>query len=653
MYLASHTTSANFPVVRGFAGTYRGGTSDGVVCKLTPGLTALTWASFLGGSGADAAYSIQLEPVSGDVYVAGGTLSPNFPVRAGAYRTTRPGDVDGFAVRIAASGTALLRASYVGTADYDQAYFLQLGTDGGVYLLGQTMGSWPRTPGLFGTPGGTQFIQKLDANLGQSLLSTALGSSGPTSDGRVALTPTAFLVDRCDRVYLCGWGGAINNGTGTTAYLEANGSTSGLPLTPDAAQSATDGSDFYLAQFTAGLTALGYGTYYGNPSSGTSGEHVDGGTSRFDPRGVVYQAVCSCFSATGFPVPPGANTYSTTNNSNGGCNNAAFVFNFQPNTASAGPAQTLCASAVPLALVGSPGGGVWSGPGVSGSVAAGFVFTPTAALVGVRVLTYTVPGTGLCTTTDTRRVTVLPPVSAGADTTVCNSGGHALILRGSPAGGTFSGLGVSGSVATGFVFAPPANFSGTITLTYTVPFAGCGGSSATRRISVAPVPVAQPTWVPLACPETRLAPLTVRFGLGGIAATPGLTVVWDFGDGSQSTEPSPTHTYAVPGRYQPRVRVRRDLIPCETQANAPLVEATERKIPNIITPNGDDQNQTFRIGPDCRPRLQVFSRWGQLVFDSPAYHDEWAAAGHPDGVYYYLLSYPDGHRVKGWVEVVR
>jgi len=49
----------------------------------------------------------------------------------------------------------------------------------------------------------------------------------------------------------------------------------------------------------------------------------------------------------------------------------------------------------------------------------------------------------------------------------------------------------------------------------------------------------------------------------------------------------------------------------------------------------------------------VFSRWGQQVFESAAYHDEWNAAGLPDGVYYYLLTYADGHRVKGWVEVVR
>jgi gliding motility-associated-like protein len=83
------------------------------------------------------------------------------------------------------------------------------------------------------------------------------------------------------------------------------------------------------------------------------------------------------------------------------------------------------------------------------------------------------------------------------------------------------------------------------------------------------------------------------------------------------------------------------------------VEVVKRIVPNIITPNGDKQNETFQLGPDCVARLQVFSRWGQKVFESATYRDEWDAYGQPDGVYYYLLSYADGHRVKGWVEVVR
>ncbi|MDB5270381.1 MAG: hypothetical protein JWP58_3421 [Hymenobacter sp.] len=664
VYIASHTASADFPVARGLAGGYHGGTSDGVVCKLTPALTALTWASFLGGTGADAAYSIQLEPTSGDVYVAGGTTSADFPATAGSYRATPLGDVDGFAVRIAASGTSVVRATYVGTAGYDQAYFLQLGTDGGVYLLGQTLGQFPTTPGLFHTANGTQFIQKLDADLGQSLLTTSFGSLDPINAGRVSLDPTAFLVDRCDRVYVCGWGGMVNGRylpdfPAASPYQEGNGSTTALPLTPDALQADTDGNDFYLAQFSAGLTALTYGTYYGNVDPNGEGEHVDGGTSRFDPRGVVYQAVCSCFSFTGFPIPPEANTYSTTNNSGtfvgASCNNAAFVFNFQPNIANAGPAQALCVTAGPVALLGTPAGGTFTGPGVTGSVATGFFFTPTPALVGVQTVTYTVLSTGLCTTTDTRRITVLPPLTAGADTVLCAGSTASIRLNGTPAGGTFSGPGVTGSVAAGFNFTLPAGFTGTATLTYTVTNTTCSGAStATRRMVVAPVPLVQASWQPVACPENRQVPLALRFTLVSSANFSTPAVVWEFGDGTQSAEVSPVHTYTTPGSYQPRLRLRYNQDRCETTATTPLVEVKERKpVPNIITPNGDGQNQTFQFGPGCPPRLQVFSRWGQQVFEAATYRDDWNADGQPNGIYYYLATYPDGQQLKGWLEVRR
>ena len=92
---------------------------------------------------------------------------------------------------------------------------------------------------------------------------------------------------------------------------------------------------------------------------------------------------------------------------------------------------------------------------------------------------------------------------------------------------------------------------------------------------------------------------------------------------------------------------------CEVQATLPTVEVKVQKIPNIITPNGDKLNQTFQLGPDCYPLLKIFSRWGQPVYESAAYHDDWAAEGLPAGVYYYLATYPDGHRLKGVVEVVR
>ena len=366
------------------------------------------------------------------------------------------------------------------------------------------------TAGVYSNPGSRQFIQKLSPNLDQRLLSTVFGSGRTTID----ISPTAFLVDQCDRIYVCGWGGNVNQDLYVAASpYNVNGYTHGLPVTPNAVRATPDtpnaGSDFYLAQFTPGLTGLLYGTFYGDATSFTTGDHVDGGTSRFDPRGVAYAAVCSCFDAAGFPVPPGANTYSSTNGNGGtNCNNAAFKLNFEPQIAIVGADQSLCASAGPVALMGSPAGGTWTGPGVSGSVATGFVFTPSTALVGVQTLTYTITGVAaVCTATGTQRITVTPaPVAALAalpQATYCLQAGVTIApigLVGSPAGGTYSGPGVSNGQ-----FSPAAAGAGQHTITYTVGVGLACPAVATRLVTVVAA--------------TAGAPLTVCTGSATIALT--------------------------------------------------------------------------------------------------------------------------------------
>ena len=742
IYVASVTSSTNFPVTAGsFGPTSRGGTSDAVVVKMPASLSSLTWSGYLGGNAADAAYSLQLD-ASGNVYVAGGTLSPNFPTTAGALTTTAQGNVDGFVARIAANGSSIQRATYLGTSAYDQAYFLQLGADGGVYLLGQTLGTWPVTTGVYSNAGSRQFIQKLSAELDQRLLSTVFGSGRTTID----ISPTAFLVDQCDRVYVCGWGGSINRpGAFGPAYLPTpNGYTHGMPVTPNAVRGTPDtanaGSDFYLAQFTPGLTGLLYATYYGNAGSGSVGDHVDGGTSRFDPRGVVYSAVCSCTDATGFPVPPGAFTYSASNNS-GNCNNAAFKLNFEPQSVFTGGDVTVCLGAAPVALTGQPASGIWTGPGVSGSLSAGYVFTPTAALAGLQVLTYSLPGViTACTITGTKNVTVaLPPqVTAPALPTMCAGAGAMVLAGGTPAGGVWSGPGVAGAAGGSYAFTPTQALVGTQTLTYTVTTAaGCVGratttlvvipgplpivmpadtalcpgsrtafqlratpaggvwsgpgttatglftppavpgtvavtytvapgaacqASSTRRITLLPDFTMAPTSRPVLCADSLAAaspavvPYTARFSQPNLSGLADAVLTWDFGDGSTpATGFNVTHTYTTPGTFQVQATLRYSNSRCAAQVAMVPVRVMEMLIPNIFTPNGDRLNEYFapRIG-GCPPRLQVFSRWGQLVYENAAYRNTWDGTGLAEGIYYYLLTPPNGGGIiKGWVELVR
>ncbi len=101
------------------------------------------------------------------------------------------------------------------------------------------------------------------------------------------ISPTAFLVDVCRNIYAAGWG-----------------STTGFPVSTDAVQPTTDGKDFYLLALEENATALLYATFYGAPDAFAYGDHVDGGTSRFDKKGIIYEAVCClCFRCLPFYSP--------------------------------------------------------------------------------------------------------------------------------------------------------------------------------------------------------------------------------------------------------------------------------------------------------------------------------------------------------------
>lgn len=314
--VASCTQSSDFPATPGAYRTfYSGGSHDAVLFEFNPELTDLHWCTYFGGSQADAAYSLEVDG-QGDIFITGGTLSTNMPTTPGAVNTTNNGGTDAFIAKFNGTGSTLLASTYFGSPAYDQFYFVDLDHEGNVYLFGQTMAA----PGLlvagttyFQSTGG-QLLSKFSNDLASTLWTSRFGALAGSGVGVPNISPTAFLVDVCDKIYVSGWGSQIN---GTL-------STANLPITSDAFQSTTDGQDFYLAVFDINMTGLSYGTYFGGNQSP---EHVDGGTSRFDRRGRVYGAVCAgCVGHHDFPTTPGA--YSATNNS-GNCNLGVFKFDFQ------------------------------------------------------------------------------------------------------------------------------------------------------------------------------------------------------------------------------------------------------------------------------------------------------------------------------------
>lgn len=295
IYVASNTVSSSFPTTPGVFQSALAGGQEGVLFKLTPNCSALTWSSFIGGSAEEGAYSMKLTS-TGQLVVGGGTASSDFPVTPGAWDETYSGGVtDGFVSIISPDGTTLEYSSFAGTNNYDQVYFVETDADDNIYITGQTKGVWTVTAGVYSEAGGKQFITKLEPDLSAIMYSTVFGSGGSA----VNISPSAFLVDQCENVYVSGWGGSVNQG-----YNFSTGSTVGMTITPDAIQSTTDGSDFYFFVVSKNAVDLVFASYFGGP---VSPEHVDGGTSRFDKAGAIYQAVCAgCWGLDDFPTTAGA-----------------------------------------------------------------------------------------------------------------------------------------------------------------------------------------------------------------------------------------------------------------------------------------------------------------------------------------------------------
>ncbi len=309
-----------------------GSQQDGLVARFNSNVTSLDWYTFLGGNKNDAAYSLKIHP-NGRLYVAGGTRSENMPGMNGLNTSYLGGQADGYLISMWANGTGFVHGTFLGTGDYDQAYFVEIDENNDIYTVGQTAGLYSVVGNVWSNNNGRQFIHKLNPTLNATEWSTTFGSGS-----KINISPTAFLVDKCGRVYVSGWGGTVN---GQSTLM---GNTNGLTVTPDAYQSSTDGSDLYFFVLEKDASELLYATFFGANNS-NAGEHVDGGTSRFDKEGIIYQAVCAgCGGTDAFPTTPGA--WSNSNGSNN-CNLAVVKFNFEPNIIEAladiAPRATGCA----------------------------------------------------------------------------------------------------------------------------------------------------------------------------------------------------------------------------------------------------------------------------------------------------------------------
>ena len=330
VYVSSTTTSTNFPTINAFQGLLNGA-QDAVVFKMNAGLSQMLWSTYFGGSGAESGNSITTG-TNGSVYVAGGTTSSSLAITGGHDLTFNGGSADGYALRLNSASGALQSGTYMGQSEYDQTYFIRTDIDNAVYVYGQSTSSWPITAGCYGNANSGQFLRKYTSNLASTNWTTMIGAG----TGHVELSPTAFLVSDCYDIYIAGWGGQLNQLYGQAAFSTTNN----FPVTLDAYQLNTNGSNFYIAVLDQDASALKYATFMGGVNS--SSNHVDGGTSRFDNQGRIYHAVCGGCGGNDFGFTSTPGVWSPSNPSSN-CNLACFKFELSTIEAiAAQPSPLIC-----------------------------------------------------------------------------------------------------------------------------------------------------------------------------------------------------------------------------------------------------------------------------------------------------------------------
>lgn len=142
-----------------------------------------------------------------------------------------------------------------------------------------------------------------------------------------------------------------------------------------------------------------------------------------------------------------------------------------------------------------------------------------------------------------------------------------------------------------------------------------------------------------------MAPLTVDFTNNSLGAN---SYSWTFGNGGVSTSTNPSNVYVTSGNYTVTLVSSNgncsDTYTLEIKVNGGL-----GTIPQIFTPNGDGKNDPFYIpGLDNYPKnkLQIFNRWGNIVYDAAPYKNDWDGSPNkssmgtgklPVGTYFYIL----------------
>jgi fibronectin type 3 domain-containing protein len=243
VYIAGTTSGDDLPITPGaFCDTFRGGMMlyyDAFVAKFSADGSTILYCTYLGGTGTDTAYAIDVD-ASGQASVVGYTFSDDFPVSVNAHVSTRAGSSDGYYVMLDPSGSSLVHGTYLGGSAGDAMYGVKVDGSGNAYVLGQTSSDdYPTTPGAFRETYTSDdiVVTKLSTGTGALVYSTHVPSAMPSD----------LAVDASGRVTVAG-------------YSDSNG----FPTTPDALYRTRRGAvDGVVFQLKADGSDLEFSTFFG------------------------------------------------------------------------------------------------------------------------------------------------------------------------------------------------------------------------------------------------------------------------------------------------------------------------------------------------------------------------------------------------------
>ncbi len=266
--------------------------------------------------------------------------------------------------------------------------------------------------------------------------------------------------------------------------------------------------------------------------------------------------------------------------------------------------------------------------------------------------TYTVTVTdGSCTYTGTITITQPPPLTTLSNPGQDTCGQSVGTINATPSGGTgpytyaWSPSGQTGQNAAGLS-------SGNYTVVIT-DANGCTTSTTTVVGNLAGPSAIINTSVTSAATNE---PVTFSDGSTGGAGTI-ISWNWSIPPNTYSVQNPPSQTYPLQGTYCATLTVTNDM-GCTSVTSECILIADSVIAPNIFTPNGDSYNEllifkNLEAYPDSR--LLLFNRWGNVIYESANYKNDWTAKDVNDGTYYYVLyiNDKDATVMSGWVAIYK